>query len=186
MHVPTCSARRVPFKLLATGMLAALGALSGGALRAVDGLDDNPGAGRIFGFDLGADSTDQALACAAHSDGRIVLAGRASDDDGESSKIALARIRLDGTLDPAFGVGGKVAIDMSDHGLALDRAGARAVVIDDTRDIRHLLCFALSREGMDVVGEAGDGQAGVELVREERPDLPVTMASFEAVTPASM
>ncbi len=130
MHVPTCSGRRVPCKLLATGMLAALGALSGGALLAVDGLDDNPGAGRIFGFDLGADSTDQALACAAHSDGRIVLAGRASDDDGESSKIALARIRLDGTLDPAFGVGGKVAIDMSEHGLALDRAGARAVVID--------------------------------------------------------
>ena len=47
----------------------------------------------------------------------------------------------------------------------------RAVVIDDTTDIRDLLRFALSRGGMDVVGEAGDGQAGVEVVREERPDV---------------
>jgi DNA-binding NarL/FixJ family response regulator len=47
----------------------------------------------------------------------------------------------------------------------------RAVVIDDTTDIRDLLRFALSRGGMDVVGEAGDGQAGVEVVRESRPDV---------------
>ena len=29
----------------------------------------------------------------------------------------------------------------------------------------------LTRSGMDVVGEAGDGRAGVELVRAERPDV---------------
>jgi DNA-binding NarL/FixJ family response regulator len=47
----------------------------------------------------------------------------------------------------------------------------RAVVIDDTSDIRELLSIVLTRSGMDVVGEAGDGQAGVDVVRAERPDV---------------
>ncbi len=55
--------------------------------------------------------------------------------------------------------------------LATREHPVRAVVIDDTTDIRDLLRIALSRGGMDVVGEAGDGQAAIELVRAERPDL---------------
>ena len=55
--------------------------------------------------------------------------------------------------------------------VAIRQRPVRAVVIDDTTDIRDLLSIALSRGGMDVVGEAGDGQAGVDLVREERPDV---------------
>jgi DNA-binding NarL/FixJ family response regulator len=47
----------------------------------------------------------------------------------------------------------------------------RAVVIDDTSDIRELLSIVLTRSGMDVVGEAGDGKAGVDVVRLERPDV---------------
>jgi DNA-binding NarL/FixJ family response regulator len=47
----------------------------------------------------------------------------------------------------------------------------RAVVIDDTSDIRELLRVVLSRMDIDVVGEAGDGQAGIEVVRAERPEL---------------
>jgi len=47
----------------------------------------------------------------------------------------------------------------------------RAVVIDDTSDIRELLSIVLTKSGMDVVGEAGDGQAGVDVVRAERPDV---------------
>jgi DNA-binding NarL/FixJ family response regulator len=47
----------------------------------------------------------------------------------------------------------------------------RVVVIDDSMDLRGLLSFALTRAGMKVVGEAADGSAGVEVVREERPDV---------------
>lgn len=47
----------------------------------------------------------------------------------------------------------------------------RVVVIDDTADLRDLLRLALGRGGYDVVGEAGDGRAGIAVVREQRPDL---------------
>lgn len=47
----------------------------------------------------------------------------------------------------------------------------RTVIIDDTADLRDLLRLALNRGGFDVVGEAGDGRAGIELVRTEHPDV---------------
>ena len=53
---------------------------------------------------------------------------------------------------------------------ARERA-VRVVVIDDAIDIRELMRIALSRGGMDVVGEAADGRAGIEVVREQLPDV---------------
>lgn len=47
----------------------------------------------------------------------------------------------------------------------------RVVIIDDTHDLRELLRLALTRGGLEVVGEAGDGQAGIECVRLEQPDV---------------
>lgn len=47
----------------------------------------------------------------------------------------------------------------------------RVVIIDDTEDLRELLRLALLRGGMSVVGEAGDGQAGIETVAECLPDI---------------
>lgn len=47
----------------------------------------------------------------------------------------------------------------------------RTVIIDDTADLRDLLRLALDRGGFDVVGEAGDGKAGIDVVRTERPDV---------------
>lgn len=54
---------------------------------------------------------------------------------------------------------------------AMPEAATRVVIVDDTEDLRELLRFALVRAGMDVVGEAGDGAAGIEMVREQRPDV---------------
>ena len=47
----------------------------------------------------------------------------------------------------------------------------RVVIVDDTDDLRELLRLALTRGGMEVVGEAGDGLAGIEAVRLEQPDV---------------
>jgi signal transduction histidine kinase/ActR/RegA family two-component response regulator len=47
----------------------------------------------------------------------------------------------------------------------------RVVIVDDTADLRELLRLALVRGGMRVVGEAGDGRAGIEAVRLGRPDV---------------
>lgn len=49
----------------------------------------------------------------------------------------------------------------------------RVVLVDDTEDLRQLLRIALGRAGWEVVGEAGDGAAGIEVVREQDPDLVV-------------
>lgn len=47
----------------------------------------------------------------------------------------------------------------------------RVVIIDDTADLRELMRIALVRGGMQVVGEAGDGMAGIEAVRTHSPDV---------------
>lgn len=47
----------------------------------------------------------------------------------------------------------------------------RVVIVDDTADLRELLRHALVSGGMSVVGEAGDGLAGIEVVRTTRPDV---------------
>jgi DNA-binding NarL/FixJ family response regulator len=54
---------------------------------------------------------------------------------------------------------------------ALETKTLRVVIVDDTADLRELLRFALARGGMAVVGEAGDGLAGIEVVRATRPDV---------------
>jgi DNA-binding NarL/FixJ family response regulator len=46
------------------------------------------------------------------------------------------------------------------------------VLVDDAADVREVIAALLRREqSFQVVGQAGDGAAGVELVRELRPDL---------------
>jgi PAS domain S-box-containing protein len=73
-------------------------------------------------------------------------------------------------------------ITMSDASPAPDRpvgpdapaAGTtiRVVVVDDSEDLRLFLRLALdSHASFEVVGEAGDGRAGVERCREKQPDL---------------
>ncbi|MDT9595321.1 hybrid sensor histidine kinase/response regulator [Nocardioides zeae] len=50
-------------------------------------------------------------------------------------------------------------------------APSRVIVVDDTPDLRNLLRLMLTRGGFDVVGEAADGRAGIEVARRTRPDV---------------
>lgn len=48
----------------------------------------------------------------------------------------------------------------------------RAVVVDDTPDLRLLLRLTLERDGdIDVVGEAANGRAGIDVVSDLQPEL---------------
>ncbi len=59
--------------------------------------------------------------------------------------------------------------------------------MDDTATIRMLIRLALENVGIQIVGEAGDGAAGVELVARELPDVVIldvampVMDGFEAL-----
>ena len=81
---------------------------------------------------------DAASAVAVQGDGKIVAAGFADDADF-TPRLALARYDANGTLDPAFGSGGKVTIDLGIASsvrvdLAIDAAGRIVVVGTVTRD----------------------------------------------------
>ncbi|WP_323791482.1 hybrid sensor histidine kinase/response regulator [Nocardioides sp.] len=57
------------------------------------------------------------------------------------------------------------------NALAATTPPLSVVVIDDTADLRDLLKIALTRGGFEVVGEAGDGQEGIDTVRRLVPDV---------------
>lgn len=58
----------------------------------------------------------------------------------------------------------------------IDRSGNpyRVIVVDDSTVMRKIICQVLKSEMYDIVGEASNGQEGVELYMELRPNL-VTM-----------
>lgn len=50
---------------------------------------------------------------------------------------------------------------------------ARIIIIDDQESIRRVVRRALELDGHDVL-EAGEGEAGIELLAKERADLVIT------------
>jgi uncharacterized delta-60 repeat protein len=98
---------------------------------------------------FGPRTDDEADALAIQPDGKIVVAGYTTTG-GDDSEFALARYTVNGTLDRAFGTGGKVTT-------AFGSAGAKAV--------------ALQPDGKIVA-------AGQVLVN--RPDFDFALARFDA------
>lgn len=67
-------------------------------------LDTNYGAGGVVTADI-ADRESSAQAVAIQADGKVLVVGRA---EGGSPSLAIARFNPDGSLDPTFGVNGRV------------------------------------------------------------------------------
>ena len=87
----------------ARGLLAALMLLAA-PLAAADG---DPLGGGFAPFDLGGGNADTAAAVAVQPDGKVIVLGTVATGAG-TFRPALARFLPDGTLDAAFGTGGRV------------------------------------------------------------------------------
>ncbi|WP_420175716.1 ANTAR domain-containing response regulator [Luteococcus sp. OSA5] len=76
---------------------------------------------------------------------------------------------------------------MSNTDSSTSRPKPRVVVAEDEALIRMDLVELLADEGYDVVGQAGDGEAAVEMARELQPDLvvmDVKMPKMDGITAA--
>ena len=62
----------------------------------------------------------------------------------------------------------------------------RVVVVDDSEDLRMLLSLAFKRDGrVQVLASVGDGQQGIDAVREHSPDvvlMDVSMPVMDGLT----
>lgn len=80
-----------------------------------------------FAGTIGAALYDRCLAVAVQPDGRILAAGSTAQNGG-SNNVALLRYLADGTLDPAFGSGGRVIVNAAASGGSSDNE-ARAIAL---------------------------------------------------------
>jgi uncharacterized delta-60 repeat protein len=71
-----------------------------------------------------------AYGVAIQPDGRVVAAGYASDSQNGAGDFALARYKVDGSLDTSFGSGGKVLTNINNNYDRSDRALAVAILPD--------------------------------------------------------
>jgi uncharacterized delta-60 repeat protein len=132
------------------------------------GLDPGFGSGGKVTTDFFG-SSDDAYAVAGQPDGFVVAAGRAFTSDSGDADFALARYRRDGTLDPAFGSGGKVHTDFggtSDTVKAMVRQpDGKIVVAGDTQNYPVSDDFALARYHADGTLDTSFGSGGKVVTR---------------------
>jgi uncharacterized delta-60 repeat protein len=134
-------------------------------------LDTTFGAGGKVRTDFG--SCEQAFAVAVQPDGKIVAAG------GCATEFELARYNADGTLDGAFGAGGKVTTRFG-LGLPLTRAHAIVlqpdgkIVVAGSATMTTVRDFGLARYNPNGTLDATFGSGGkvtTDIGGQDSPDL---------------
>ncbi len=123
--------------------------------------------------------TSDATAMAIQTDGKIVVAGNASDADG-NRVFAVARYLVDGRLDRSFGRDGIVRAPVSDPAAQRQDSSARAVAIqpDGKIVVAGQAIDANSRGNFAVVRYRDDGRLDTTFGRDG-------VVITEAVDPAS-
>jgi uncharacterized delta-60 repeat protein len=116
-------------------------AMSAGAL---DPGFSGDGKASVF-FDAGGQKADHVTAVALQADGKTVAVGYADGPNGDRD-FAITRLNYDGTLDPGFGVNGRVRVAFDFGGTKNDQA--RAVVIQP--DGKIVVAGQVDRAGGDI------------------------------------
>jgi uncharacterized delta-60 repeat protein len=130
-------------------------------------LDSNFGSGGKVTTDFFVND-DEALGIAILADGRIVVAGLASDSNSIGSSVsdfALARYNVDGSLDATFGNGGKVTTDFLGSydvamGLSIQADGKIVTAGSCVTAVNVGYDFALARYNTDGTLDTGFGTGG--------------------------
>jgi uncharacterized delta-60 repeat protein len=101
-------------------------------------LDPTFGTGGVVVADLGS-SSDRGIDIALQPDGKIVVLGSAGVEgsDPPARTSTLTRYNPDGTLDPTFGINGKVAVDGDTARVVLQPGGKLIVVSRSFRLVRY-------------------------------------------------
>ena len=115
--------------------------------------DPNFGTGGTVTTDFNG-STDRAYAVAVQSDGKIVVAGHATNAARTGIDIALARYTSDGSLDPSFGTAGRVTT-------AIPGAASFGFAATLDHQGRIVVAARVSAGGGDEIGVARYGADGV-------------------------
>ena len=114
--------------------------------------DPNFGTGGTVTTDFNG-STDRAYAVAVQPDGKIVVAGHATNAARTGIDIALARYTSDGSLDPSFGTAGRVTT-------AIPGAASFGFAATLDHQGRIVLAARVSAGGGDEIGVARYGADG--------------------------
>lgn len=113
---------------------------------------------------FGGGFNDTGFGSVLQPDGKIVLIGQAQNSAG--SYFGLARYNTNGSLDPSFGIGGKVAsaVSNADTGRAIALQSDGKIVVAGQTDVGSSFDFRVSRFNSNGAPDASFGNQGSAVV----------------------